>query len=337
MLVQQQNAPYYPLGSIPPPPPSDPALSDYEPSQPPSVNNPPPQEPQLGPPPVVPEEPKLGPPPVVPEEPKLGPPPVVPEEPKLGPPPVVPQQTTVAPAPVQQQAPVPVQQQKVVAPVQQKAAAPAQQQKTSVPIPSQAKVVPAQGAAGGVKPAQANAQPAPRPTGPMNTLMLAKQTNKTPVSSPGKPQAPRAAPVGGAALKPLVPPTGKLTGDALAAPIQSVVTILKFMKNDAITANSTQKRTLMDTARRLELIVDNPFKDVAELLMMDASMGTGAETSCLQQLTKACDKTVAALLRLLPKCTADMPIIQARMVATFVRRIVEVIHSRDEAELALYK
>ena len=79
----------------------------------------------------------------------------------------------------------------------------------------------------------------------------------------------------------------------------------------------------------------NPFKDVAELLMMDASMGSNSGASALQQLNSACDKTVQTLLRILPMCTPEMPIIQARLVATFVRRIVDIIQARDKAEMDL--
>ena len=81
----------------------------------------------------------------------------------------------------------------------------------------------------------------------------------------------------------------------------------------------------------------NPFKDMAELLMMDASMGSNGGASALQQLNTACDKTVQTLLRILPMCKADMPIMQARLVATFVRRIVAVIQARDKAEMDLIR
>ena len=82
-------------------------------------------------------------------------------------------------------------------------------------------------------------------------------------------------------------------------------------------------------------LVANPFKDLAELLMLDASMSANSGASALQQLNSACDKTVQTLLRLLPLCTADMPIMQARLVATFVRRIVDIIQARDKAEMDL--
>jgi len=151
-------------------------------------------------------------------------------------------------------------------------------------------------------------------------------------------QPPRAGPA--AAVRPpsvIHPGTAKVTGESLVAPITALVSVLKFLKNDAISANSAQKRTLIDTARRLDLVADNPFKDIAELLMMDASLGSSATANAGQLLGKSCDKTVAILLRILPKCTPEMPQMQARLVAVFVRRIVDILYPRDEAELALFK
>ena len=83
-------------------------------------------------------------------------------------------------------------------------------------------------------------------------------------------------------------------------------------------------------------IVANPFKDMAELMMMDASMGGSSNSNSTQALGAACEKTIATLQRILPLCRADMPVLQAQLVATLARRITEVIYNRDRAELALF-
>ena len=89
----------------------------------------------------------------------------------------------------------------------------------------------------------------------------------------------------------------------------------------------------LDTA---EQIVANPFRDMAELMMMDATMGSSGNSNSTQALGAACEKTIATLQHILPLCRADMPALQAQLVATLVRRIVEVIYNRDKAELALF-
>lgn len=83
-------------------------------------------------------------------------------------------------------------------------------------------------------------------------------------------------------------------------------------------------------------IVANPFKDMAELMMMDASMSGSSNSNSTQALGAACEKTIATLQRILPLCRADMPVLQAQLVATLARRITEVIYNRDRAELALF-
>lgn len=150
------------------------------------------------------------------------------------------------------------------------------------------------------------------------------------------------------------------TGDLLCGPIAALIDILKFLRNDTLTASPAQRKTLLDVAHRLELvcattltpcfcfvlfhslfsptqIVANPFKDMAELMMMDASMGSSNNANSTQALGAACEKTIATLQRILPQCKPDMPVLQAQLVATLVRRITEVIYNRDKAELALFR
>lgn len=40
----------------------------------------------------------------------------------------------------------------------------------------------------------------------------------------------------------------------LYAPIAGIIDILKFMRNDALTASPAQRKTLLDVAHRLELV-----------------------------------------------------------------------------------
>ena len=78
----------------------------------------------------------------------------------------------------------------------------------------------------------------------------------------------------------------------------------------------------------------NPFKDMAELLMMEASSASRGGT--MQQVETACDKACAMLRSLLPRCRSDMPMLHAQLVATLVRRIAELVLRRDEAEMKLF-
>ena len=46
----------------------------------------------------------------------------------------------------------------------------------------------------------------------------------------------------------------------LSAPIAGLIDILKFMRNDSLTASPAQRKTLLDVAHRLELVCDRFFE-----------------------------------------------------------------------------
>ena len=56
----------------------------------------------------------------------------------------------------------------------------------------------------------------------------------------------------------------------------------------------------------------------------------------MQLVETACEKACTMLRSLLPHCRTDMPMLQAQLVATLVRRIADLVYKRDDAEMRLF-